>query len=86
MTSPIMQFIDDCCHVAAAVTVPVPDLFAEWKKWCTENGRDHPGTVQSFGKMLTAASPTIRKTQRRNQAGAAVRVYEGVRIRAYYDA
>lgn len=86
MTSPIMQFIDDCCHVAAAVTVPVPDLFAEWKKWCTENGRDHPGTVQSFGKMLTAASPTIRKTQRRNQAGAVVRVYEGVRIRAYYDA
>lgn len=85
MTSPIMQFIDDCCVIAPAYSVPVPELFQKWREWCTENGRDHPGTVQSFGKMLTAANPAISKTQRRTAGGQVIRAYEGVKIRAFYD-
>lgn len=85
MTSPIMQFIDDCCIIAPAATVPVPELFSKWREWCSENGRDHPGTVQSFGKMLTAANAAIRKTQIRANNGQVVRAYNGVKIRAFYD-
>jgi P4 family phage/plasmid primase-like protien len=84
MTSPIMQFVDDACMIGGAFSVPVSDLFTVWLEWCKDNGRDHPGTVQVFGKQLTAAFPTITKA-RLTDDGNRVRSYSGIRVRTSYD-
>jgi len=84
MTSPITQFVDDACVVNIAATVPITDLFQSWTDWCKDNGRDHPGTVQVFGKQLTAAFPNVSKA-RIAENGSRVRVYTGIRVRTIYD-
>jgi len=84
MTSPISQFVDDCCIVSNLAIVPVAELYKRWSDWCRDNGRDHPGTVQLFGKQLTAAFPSISKC-RAVESGTRVRTYTGIRIRSIYD-
>lgn len=84
MTSPITQFVDDCCIVSAVANVPCAELYKRWSEWCADNGRDHPGTVQLFGKQLTAAFPSISKG-RVVDSGNRVRTYNGIRARGVYD-
>jgi len=61
------------------LSVACDTLFAAWKLWCADQGRDHAGTVQTFGRDLRAAIPRIRIRQRR-QAESAARFYEGVTL------
>ena len=84
MTSPITQFVDDCCMIDSAAYTSVNVLFKRWVDWCADNGRDHPGTVQLFGKQLTAAFPSVTKA-RIVENGERVRKYSGVRIKSIYD-
>lgn len=71
--SPIGAFVRDRCVVGSDQRVEVSDLFDEWRNWCEEQGRSHPSTLQTFGRDLHAAIPTLRTRQ-----GSYGRFYEGV--------
>ncbi len=55
----------------------IKDLYTAWRDWCTGNGRDYPGTIQSFGRDLAAAVPGA-KTRRNQQLG---RFIDGIELR-----
>jgi len=74
--SPISAFIRERCEVGPVQSVQCDTLFAAWKVWCEAQGRDHPGTAQTFGRDLRAAVPALRVTRPRDQGRA--RVYEGI--------
>ena len=78
--SPIGAFVRERCEVGPAYDVPKDRLFQAWKTWCAENGREHPGTVQTFGRNLRAVLPGLGESQPR-VLGARVRYYEGIRLR-----
>lgn len=76
--SPIGAFIRDECSVGGEFTTPCDALFAAWARWCTENGRDHPGSSQVFGRDLRAACPGLRIAQPRMNDGTRYRAYQGI--------
>jgi putative DNA primase/helicase len=78
--SPMCAFVRERCEVGHGYDVPKDRLFQEWKTWCTGNGREHPGTVQTFGRNLRAVLPGLGERQPR-VLGARVRYYEGIRVR-----
>ena len=53
-------------------------LFDAWKRWCEEQGREHPGDAATFGRNLRAAVPSLRDSQPRTDTGDRIRVYEGI--------
>lgn len=75
--SPIGAFVRAECTVAPGLSVGTDRLFDVWKDWCTQQGRDHPGTKAVFGRDLAAACPGIRVAQRRD-GDYRYRVYEGL--------
>jgi putative DNA primase/helicase len=78
--SPIGAFVRERCEVGPTYDVPKDRLFQAWKTWCAENGRERPGTVQTFGRNLRAVLPGLGESQPR-VLGARVRYYEGIRPR-----
>jgi putative DNA primase/helicase len=81
LASPIGAFLRQRCQVAPGKHVGCDRLYAAWKLWCTDQGREHPGSVQTFGRDLRAAIPHIRVVQRRQQKDDTVaRFYEGVAV------
>ena len=62
--SPMAAFVRDRCTLGPH-EVSVDALYEHWKIWCTENGRDRPGTKQTFGRDLRAAVPGLRIRQPR---------------------
>jgi len=52
--SPIGAFIRERCVVETST------LFESWCEWSKQQGRDHPGTAQTFGRDLRAAFPVSR--------------------------
>jgi putative DNA primase/helicase len=71
LASPIGAFLRQRCQVAPGLSVACDALF--------EQGRDHAGTVQTFGRDLRAAIPRIRVVQPRQDDGR-TRLYEGVAL------
>ncbi len=59
-------------------------MFGCWKGWCTEQGRTHPGTMQTFGRDLRAAVPGL-KTSQPWIDGQRKRLYEGIGTKAKDD-
>ena len=78
--SPISAFIRDFCVVAPGQWVETKLLFERWQSWCESEGRDHPGTSQTFGRDLHAAVPGIRVVQPRD-GGQRQRVYQGIGLK-----
>ena len=78
LASPIGAFLRDCCDVHPAAAVDCAELFATWRAWCDAQGRDHPGTIQGFGRDLRAAVSGLRVVQPRTEDGRA-RHYQGVK-------
>lgn len=79
--SPISRFLEDCGKMDADATVTVEDLWQAWRVWCSGNGRDHVGTKETFGRMLFAAAPGIRRTRLREYTGGPqIPTYRGVRL------
>ena len=81
LASPIGVFVRECCDIGAAYSVASDSLFVAWKIWCGEQGRDHPGTKQSFGRDLKAARPELKVTQPREGGKQVCRHYQGVRLK-----
>jgi putative DNA primase/helicase len=77
--SPISVFVRERCIVAPGRSVQAQTLFDAWTTWCEAQGRDHPGTAQTFGRDLRAAVPGLKVTQPRSGEGARrPRTYEGI--------
>ena len=76
LLSPVGAFVRERCVVGPQYRCYLNDLYAAWSQWCAANGRDHPGTVQSFGRDLAAAVPGAR-TRRDHIVG---RFVEGVQL------
>lgn len=77
LSSPIGTFVEERCNLGPACEVRVKDLYAAWKEWCTERGKDHPGDEQGFGRALRAHLPMLR-VQRPREDGDRVRKYIGI--------
>jgi putative DNA primase/helicase len=77
--SPIGAFLRERCIIGAEHSVGVSRLFAAWEQWCKTQGRDHPGTAQSFGRDLRAAIPGVKVTQPRDGEERS-RFYQGLRL------
>jgi putative DNA primase/helicase len=80
LSSPTGAFVRERCEVGAAFESSTGDVFSAWVEWCTSQHRDHPGTVQSFGRDLAAAVPGL-KTAQKGPRGAQARVYQGLRLK-----
>jgi putative DNA primase/helicase len=79
--SPITAFVRERCRVGPGCSVETSRLFEVWKAWCQEQGRDHTGTIQTFGRDLRAAVPGVRTSNPHRVAGGRVRYYEGIELR-----
>jgi putative DNA primase/helicase len=54
-------------------------LYGAWTRWCEEQHRDYPGTIQSFGRDLRAVVPDLEVTQPRDpRTGERLRYYQGL--------
>ena len=77
--SPVGVFVRERCVVNHFLCVECEILFVAWKQWCGEQHRDHHGTIQTFGRDLRAAVPTLATIQGRNsKTGNRHRYYQGV--------
>ncbi len=63
--SPIKAFIEDRCRIGPRYSVTCDALFAEWGMWCRANADRRPGDMRSFGRLLAAAHPEIKRKQKR---------------------
>lgn len=82
--SPVGAFVRERCRVEAAGAVTPKELYDAWRKWCEENGRREPGTLQVFGRDVAAAVPTVRMTRPRVN-GVPVRTYAGIRLLSIFE-
>jgi putative DNA primase/helicase len=78
--SPIGTFVRDKCEVGPGYEIKQDSLFEQWKAWCDETGREHPGTVQTFGRNLQSFVPWL-KVLRPRVMGVQVRYYTGIRLK-----
>lgn len=78
LSSPIGAFVRDCCVVGPGKVVSVDGVYHAWKEWCEQQGRDHPGTKQVFGRNLKAAVPGLQKPKQGRTKTDIVRNYEGL--------
>jgi putative DNA primase/helicase len=78
--SPTGAFIREKCEIGAGHTATIDQLFGAWCQWCQEQGRDKPGTKQTFGRDLRAACPGLMVTQPRH-GDERERAYQGIRIK-----
>lgn len=77
LSSPVGAFIREKCELGPGCTVEINRLFEAWCDWCKTQGRDHPGTAQSFGRDLRAACPGL-ETSHLGPRGYRHRFYVGI--------
>jgi putative DNA primase/helicase len=63
--SPLNAFIRERCVLDADSEVVTTTLYEAWTDWSTENGYEHVGPVQLFGRNLRAAFPRLKIVQKR---------------------
>jgi putative DNA primase/helicase len=78
LASPVGEFVRERCRVGPGYQIERSSLFNEWKRWCEDQGRDHPGDSGTFGRDLRAAVPTLGDSQPRTDSGDRVRMYIGI--------
>ena len=77
LASPVRAFVQKACIVRAGCRVSLDDLYGEWRKWCTQDGRNLVGTKQSFGRNLAAAVPGVVRRRGTDQQA----FYEGIGLK-----
>ncbi len=82
LASPIGAFIKERCRIETGLDVMATRLYAAWKEWCVEKGRDHSGDEQRFGRDLRAVFPALKVSQHRLDDGTRKRFYEGIGLAA----
>jgi putative DNA primase/helicase len=76
--SPIGAFLRQRCLVGPGLVAYPKDVFDAWVDWCEANGRQNPGTVQSFGRDLRSAVPGLDIEMPRGPDGKQYRRYSGL--------
>ena len=79
--SPIGAFLRERCEIGTGLAVGCERLFEQWQNWCMAQGRDHSGTVQTFGRDLRAAVPSLGTERPRLEDGSRERRYLGVALK-----
>jgi putative DNA primase/helicase len=82
--SPIGAFIRDRCDIGPGYETKQEYLFDAWKNWCNETGRDHPGTIQTFGRNLQSFVSWL-KVIRPRVLGVQVRYCTGIRLKNGFE-
>jgi putative DNA primase/helicase len=85
LVSPLSAFVRDRCEVGTAHEIPVPALFAEWRKWCDDNGHK-PTSVQTFSRDLRAVLPALRVARPRAGEDARQRHFVGITLSKTHNA
>ena len=85
LSSPMGAFVRDRCVLDPAAEVDCGRLYTEWRDWCEDQGRDKPGTKQTFGRDLKAAVPALRVTQTRD-GDTRLRMYQGITLKSTWHA
>lgn len=80
LSSAILAFVSDRCEIHPAREVDVDVLFRAWGCWCESQGQKNVGTIQTFGRDLRAAVPTVNDRRRRD-GDTRTRFYEGIGLR-----
>jgi putative DNA primase/helicase len=80
LASPITAFINEHCRVGPGLTVPIESVFETWKLWCDRIGRRDLGTIQTFGRDLKTAIPSLRIIRPRD-GDDRYRMYEGIGLK-----
>jgi putative DNA primase/helicase len=65
LSSPVGAFVRDRCELGPAYEVDKDVLYAAWRAWCSEEGRERPGTKAMFFRDLRAAVPGVRPSRPR---------------------
>jgi putative DNA primase/helicase len=80
ISSPVGQFVSECCEVREAGMVSRSDVYDAYLSWCQREGRGRPETKNTFGGKLAAAVPSLGSSR-----PGGVRYYTGIslRIRSY---
>jgi len=79
LTSPIAEFVRDCCEVENGAEVFRHDLYARYLEWCKEKGKNRPDEANVFGRNLRAAVPNLGDSQSHDNRKKA-RKYIGIRL------
>ena len=78
VTSPVSEFIEDCCLLDETMDTPYQQMFDVWAGWAVERGM-RPGHRTRFQQRLLAAFPVVKlKTIVRNRAK--VKLYVGMEL------
>jgi len=80
LTSPVGEFVAECCEVGPALSVSRRDLFDAYANWAKEHGRSHIEDHAGFGRALRAAVSAVR-TARLRADGGRQRTYVGIGLR-----
>jgi putative DNA primase/helicase len=81
MSSPVGAFVRDMCDVGPVFEIDKGLLFSAWKTWCSEEGRDRPGTKAVFTRDLRAAVPGLFP-RRLREGGQRRHVLQGIALRS----
>jgi putative DNA primase/helicase len=68
------RWIEECCDQSPGYSSTSRDLFADWERWCKENG-EHPGSQKSFSQVLGARG--FERTRTRDTRG-----FQGIQIKS----
>lgn len=86
LASPVKAFFHERCELVPGASVECSDLFLDWTIWAGQQGREHTGTAQMFGRNVAAAFPELKLSRPRAPDGSrGRRRYEGVRLRVDRD-
>lgn len=81
LSSPISHFIADRCVTGPQYSCILDRLFAAWKAWCEQHGRDHIGTTVTFSKDLRAALSELKVSRPRGGEGERrITTYNGIDV------
>lgn len=80
LSSPVGAFVAERCETGPEEKVQVTVLYDEWVRYCKENGKDRPGDIAGFGRMLRSFLPELKIAQPR-EGEKRVRIYSGIGMR-----
>jgi phage/plasmid-associated DNA primase len=85
LTSPVGAFVRETCVREAGREISVKELYAAWRQWSKDHGRDRPTTDAVFGRDLRAVIPGLKRVRPGDDKHRRW-VYEGIALNAAYAA
>ena len=79
LASPVGTFVRERCRLGPECWIPKADLYAVYKVWCADVGRDRIEDRAGFGRSLLAVFPRLKRGQRRD-SGHPVWCYFGIEV------